>query len=147
MQLKLDEYSEIATTLQIFDKDFLYICAALAKSVDDISDLTSLVEVLISKKGKEELFDYLILKGKEDLQSMSSHINYTESWGSPRDAVKLNFKDIDSLNTNNTLKLLISAAQTRNLILKQRQTEEINSDVKASPHFLKIARIKIPQKD
>lgn len=146
MQLKLDEYSEIATTLQIFDKDFLYICAALAKSVDDISDLTSLVEVLISKKGKKEIFEYLIFKGKEELQNMSSHINYTELLGSPRDAIKLNLKDIDSLDTNITFKLLTSAAQTRNLIKKQRQLKEINSYVKAGPHFLKIAGTKISHK-
>lgn len=115
MHYKLDDYVEMATALQIYDKNFLYVCISLAKSADNLSDLTSLVEVLSSKKNKDEILDFLILQGRKELQNLSQGKNFREMYGNPRDEVKLNLKEIDSLNINATLKLLLSASQTRGL--------------------------------
>lgn len=115
MEYKLDEYIEMATTLQIYDKNFLYICISLAKNANEISDLISLVEVLLSKKETNDIINYLISNGKNELKILSKDKNFKEIFGNPRDEMKLNLKEIDSLQITNTLKLLISASQTRRL--------------------------------
>lgn len=114
-QLKLTEYSEIATALQIYDKDFIYSCIHLAKNCNEISDLTALVEILLSKRNMEDLSDYLISEGKRDLENISNGIYYRESTGNPRDAISLNYKSINSSVKNETLSLLINSAKVRGL--------------------------------
>ena len=113
--IKLDDYTEMATTLQIFDKEYIYACICIANCHDDVSKLTSLVDILVSKENKKEIMDYLVTQGKKDLQNLTNDIVYKESVGSPRHAIRLNYELINKQTNNDSLNMLINSALARGL--------------------------------
>lgn len=117
--MRLDDYSEIATALQVFDKDFIYTCVALAGNTSNIVDLVCLVDNIASKESKEDILDFFIVEGKEKLKTLTNEMELKEVWGNPRDSIKLNYSEVkEKIHTNSTLdtiSLLVSAGLTRDL--------------------------------
>lgn len=117
--MRLDDYSEVATALQVYDKDFIYTCVALAGNTSNIVDLVCLVDNIASKESKEDILSFLIVEGKEKLKSLTNEMELKEIWGNPRDSIKLNYSEIkDKLHTDSTsdtIRLLVSAGLTRGL--------------------------------
>ncbi|MGY3716065.1 hypothetical protein ACWE42_11115 [Sutcliffiella cohnii] len=115
-KVNLEDYLEISTTLQIYEKDFLYICFSLASQTKDVSDLVSLVEIINSKESKKGILEYLIEDGKKRLKKSYPELDYKESWGNPRIEVMLNKRNVQEYfggPTTDVIPILAGALLTR----------------------------------